>query len=117
MLAERAHAQTNTNSNPEPRPPAVDSDSPSWLFPVAKLDERLPRWLHIGGQYRDRLEGPIGIGYTGTNDFYLLDRFRLIIRIHPNDWLTFFGELQDYRIFFNHHIYYANPLLFRLNHS
>ncbi len=109
MIADRAHAQTNPNSNPAPSPPAVESDSPSWLFPVAKLDERLPRWLHIGGQYRDRLEGPIGIGYTGTNDFYLLDRFRLIIGIRPKEWLTFFGEVQDSRIFFNHHIANANP--------
>src|SRR6266851_5590451 len=109
MIADRAHAQTNPNSNPAPSPPAVESDSPSWLFPVAKLDERLPRWLHIGGQYRDRLEGPIGIGYTGTNDFYLLDRFRLIIGIRPKEWLKFYGEVQDSRIFFNHHIANANP--------
>ncbi len=109
MLAERAHAQTNPNSNPAPSPPAVESDSPSWLFPVAKLDERLPRWLHIGGEYRDRLEGPIGIGFTGTNDFYLLDRFRLTVAIRPNDWLKLFGEVQDSRIFFNHHIANANP--------
>src|SRR5260370_9362877 len=109
MLAERAHAQTNPNSNPAPSPPAVDSDSPSWLFPIAKLDESLPSWLHIGGEYRDRLEGPIGIGFTGTNDFYLLDRFRLIVAIQPKDWLTFYGEVQDSRIFFNHHIANANP--------
>jgi hypothetical protein len=109
MLPDLAHAQTNTNSNPAPSQAAADSDSPSWLFPVAKLDERLPRWLHIGGEYRDRLEGPIGIGYTGTNDFYLLDRFRLKVAIHPKDWLKFYGEVQDSRIFFNHHIANANP--------
>src|SRR5258708_15636345 len=109
MIADRAHAQTNPNSNPAPSPPAVDSDSPSWLFPVAKLDERLPRWLHIGGEYRDRLEGPIGIGFTGTNDFYLLDRFRLTVAIRPNNWLKLFGEVQNSRIFFNHHIANANP--------
>jgi hypothetical protein len=109
MLADRAHAQTNPNSNPAPSPPVVDSDSPSWLFPIAKLDESLPSWLHIGGEYRARLEGPIGIGFTGTNDFYLLDRFRLTVAIQPKDWLTFYGEVQDSRIFFNHHIANANP--------
>jgi hypothetical protein len=30
---------------------------------VAKLDEVLPRWFHIGGEYRDRLEGLIGTGF------------------------------------------------------
>jgi hypothetical protein len=111
MLPALVQAQTNPNSdpaNPAPRSPAAN-DPPSWLFPVAKLDESLPRWLHIGGQYRDRLEGPIGIGYTGTNDFYLLDRFRLIVAIRPKEWLEFFGEVQDSRIFFNHHIANANP--------
>src|SRR5260370_25396089 len=29
--------------------------------------------------------------------------------IRPKEWLTFFGEVQDSRIFFNHHIANANP--------
>ena len=109
MLAHPAQAQTNPKSNPVPDPPAVDADPPSWLFPIVEFDESLPRWLHIGGEYRDRLEGPIGIGFRGTNDFYLLDRFRLKVAIQPKDWLTFYGEVQDSRIFFNHHIANANP--------
>ena len=109
MLPNLAQAQTHSKSNPAPSPPAVDSDPPSWLFPIDKLDESLPRWLHIGGEYHDRLEGPIGIGYRGTNDFYLLDRLRLKVAIQPKDWLKFYGEVQDSRIFFNHHIANANP--------
>jgi hypothetical protein len=42
-------------------------DPPDWLFPIAKLDQSLPSWIHIGGQYRNRLEGPSGIGYTGRS--------------------------------------------------
>jgi len=99
-------AQANPNSNPAPSPPAADS---SWLFPIDKLDETFPSWLHIGGEYRDRLEGPTGIGYQGTNDFYLLDRLRVTVAIQPTDWLKFYGEVQDSRIFFNHHIANANP--------
>jgi Alginate export len=109
MLPTRARAQTNSSSNPTPNSPAVDSDSPSWLFPVAKLDESLPYWLHIGGEYRDRLEGPTGIGFTSTKDFYLLDRLRVKITIQPKDWLKFYGEVQDSRIFFNHHTPNGNP--------
>ena len=60
-------------------------------------------------EYRDRLEGPIGIGYQGTNDFYVLDRLRVTVAIQPKDWLKFYGEVQDSRIFFNHHIPNANP--------
>src|ERR1700747_42666 len=109
MLPDRAQAQTNPNSNPTPRPTAADSDDPSWLFPIAKLDEVLPYWFHIGGEYRDRLEGPIGTGFANTSDFYLLDRLRVKLTIQPKDWLKFYGEVQDSRIFFNHHIPNANP--------
>ena len=68
LFPNRAHGQTNPTTNPEPSPAAADADAPSWLFPVAKLDEHLPKWLHIGGKYRNRLEGPTGIGFTATND-------------------------------------------------
>jgi hypothetical protein len=84
-------------------------ESPSWLFPITKLNEHLPSWIRIGGQYRNRLEGPTGIGFTGTNDFYLLDRLRVRVAIQPRPWLSFLGEVQDSRIFFNHHIPNGNP--------
>jgi hypothetical protein len=87
MLPDRAQAQTNPSSNPGASPPAADSDHTSWLFPVDKLDESLPSWLRFGGEYRDRLEAPIGIGYQGTNDFYVLDRLRVTVAIQPKDWL------------------------------
>src|ERR1700751_5878913 len=105
MFSGRAHAQ----SNAAPGAPAADSDTPSWLFPVEKLDEVLPRWLHIGGEYRARPEGPTGTGFANTSDFYLLDRLRVSIGIQPKEWLKFYGEVQDSRIFFNHHIANANP--------
>jgi hypothetical protein len=69
----------------------------------------LPPWLHIGGEYRGRFEGPIGIGYAGTNDYYFLDRLRVKVAIQPKKWLLFYGEVQDARIFFNQHIANANP--------
>jgi hypothetical protein len=97
-----------------PEPPAVPDphaghDPPEWLFPVARLDDSLPKWLFIGGQYRNRLEAPRGIGYSQTNDVYLLDRLRLRVIVQPKPWLSFHGEVQDARIFFNHHIANANP--------
>jgi hypothetical protein len=110
MLPVRAQTQANPNSSTALNPSANESDDPSWLFPVAKLDEVLPRWLHIGGEYRDRLEGPIGTNFANTSDFYVLDRLRVKVAIQPEDWLKFYGEVQDARIFFNHHIPNANPL-------
>jgi hypothetical protein len=174
-LPNQAQAQANPNANPVPSLPTAESDGPSWLFPVAKLDDGLPRWFHIGGewkvrlvpasprhaistpalvdaqtssdpkaaaqssaapdpnatpdwlfpiaelnkhlpswlrfggQYRNRFEGPMGIGFTGTDDYYLLDRLRAWVNIQPKGWLRFHAEVQDARIFFNHHIPNANP--------
>src|SRR6202140_1467305 len=99
---------TGIQTGGAPDPSAAD-DSPDWLFPVATLDQRLPGWRRFGGQYRGRLEGPTSINYTGTKDFYLLDRLRVWVNIQPKDWLIFHGEVQDARIFFNHHIPNANP--------
>ena len=79
------------------------------LFPVTKLNEFLPGWLRVGGEYRNRLEGPAGIGFTSAKDFYLLDRLRVHLAIQPKEWLGFYGEVQDSRIFFNHHTPNANP--------
>lgn len=89
--------------------PARTNDSMDWMFPVTKLNRSLPSWFRIGGEYRGRLEGPTGIGFTSTNDFYYLDRLRVNLAVQPKGWLLFYGEVQDARIFFNHHNPNANP--------
>ena len=88
---------------------AAAGDAPDWLFPIVRLDEALPDWLRIGGEYRNRLESPAGIGRADVNDFYLLSRLRVNATIQPTPWLGFHGEVQDARIFFNHHTPAANP--------
>src|SRR5216683_6741440 len=116
MSTAPGQVNTQTSSDPSkdaqsgaaPDPSAAD-DPPDWLFPIAKLNESFPSWLRIGGQYRGRLEGPAGIGFTRTRDFYLLDRLRVHVTIQPKEWLRFHAEVQDARIFFNHHIPNANP--------
>jgi hypothetical protein len=120
VVGQRINAQTVLDLNADPgssansaAPAPSDSsgadDSLDWLFPVHKLNRSLPGWFRIGGEYRGRLEGPTGIGYTGTNDFYFLDRLRIKLGIKPKEWLLLYGEVQDARIFFNHHIANANP--------
>src|SRR5216683_85182 len=108
VAEQRINAQTIPNSSPEPGSSrnsaskdsgsgAADDDSMDWLFPVHKLNRSLPDWLRIGGEYRGRLEGPTGIGFSGTNDFYFLDRLRVKLGIKPKEWLLFYGEVQDSR--------------------
>jgi Alginate export len=103
-----SESSTNLGAAGTPEPAGAD-DSLDWLFPVTKLNRSLPSWFHIGGEYRGRLEGPTGIGFTGTDDFYSLDRLRVNIAVQPKEWLLFYGEVQDSRIFFNHHNPNANP--------
>ena len=89
---------------------AFDGDkSEGWVFPVQSLNHVLPRWVQFGGEYRTRVEGADGINFTTTNDTYLLSRFRLNIKIQPRKWLSFFGETQDSRVFFNQHLPEAPP--------
>ena len=110
-LAAQSDAGANSGADPAPSPAAVnaDADSATWLFPIEKLDEHLPTWLHIGGEYRNRLEGPMGIGYASTDDFYSLNRLRINATIQATSWLGMHGEVQDAQIFFNHHVPNANP--------
>src|ERR1700722_9757359 len=68
-----AGSSTNSSSAGVLDPTATD-DSMDWLFPIMKLNRSLPSWLRIGGEYRGRIEGPTGIGFTGAQDFYYLDR-------------------------------------------
>src|SRR5258708_9811132 len=105
----RVKAQEASDSTVGRELGADTHDPPDWLFPIAKLDQSLPDWIHIGGQYRDRVEAPSGIGYAGSSDFYMLQRLRLNVTIQPKPWLRFRAALQDARIFFNHHIPSANP--------
>ena len=108
-LSERSTAQARPEPAPADDSAAAEPDPSAWLFPIDKLNETLPGWLRLGGEYRLRFEGPMGIGYKPTDDSYLLDRLRVTVAIQPEDWLKFFGEVQDARIFFNQHIAKANP--------
>src|SRR5260370_10814845 len=99
-----ALAQSTDSYEPTSRTAFDGVKSGAWLFPVERLNQALPRWLRFGGEYRSRIEGADDIKYTTTNDTYLLSRFRFNATIQPENWLTFFGETQDSRIFFNHHV-------------
>ena len=88
----------------------VDGANPDgWLFPITQLDRSLPSWLQFGGQFRDRVEGQLGLAYNPVNDGYDLTQLRLGIYIQPTHWLEFVGVTQDSRAFFNHHVANAPP--------
>ncbi len=84
-------------------------DPDGWVYPITKLDQYLPHWIQFGGQFRDRVEGPYGIGYAPANDTYDLTQLRLGIYIQPLSWLELVGVTQDSRVFFNQHVPSAPP--------
>ena len=81
----------------------------SWLFPVTELDRSLPSWLQFGAQFRDRVEGQVGLHYAPTNDTYNLTQLRIGIYIQPTNWFRIVSVTQDSRVFFNQHVPNAPP--------
>jgi alginate export protein len=109
LTVSSAFAQATGSQQPTSQN-ALDGDkSGGWLFPIENLNDTLPRWLRFGGEFRSRVASEDGIGYTKTNDSYLLSRVRVDVTIQPSKWLSFFGETQDSRVFFNHHVPDAVP--------
>jgi hypothetical protein len=69
--------------------------------PLEVLDERLPSWLQFSGEYRSRWEARAGQNFSTGDDGYLLSRLWLTTEIKPTEWLSFVGQMQDSRVFFN----------------
>ena len=79
-------------------------DPGGWLFPITHLNELLPHWIQFGGQFRDRAEGQLGLGYASVDDGYDLTQLRLGIYLRPTRWLKLVAVTQDARVFFNHRV-------------
>jgi hypothetical protein len=104
MIAARPASPQSQASATTSEPGARQTDVANWLQPVGELNRDLPPWLQFGGEYRLRAEGQNGIKFGKIDDGYLLGRLRLNLLVKPTPWLSFFGETQDSRIFFNQHV-------------
>lgn len=69
--------------------------------PAEKLNQHLPSWIQLRGEFRARGESDHDIRFGSTTDTHILSRLRLGITIAPAKWLSFEGEAQDSRIFLN----------------
>ena len=62
------------------------------------IGDDMPDWLSLGGEFRVRVEGRSGLGFSADrNDDYSLWRVRLDIGIQPVGWLKFGFQGQDAR--------------------
>jgi hypothetical protein len=76
---------------------------------TTQINHELPKWLRLSGSYRMRFEDQSGLGFKDSSDAYLLARFWLGATIQPAAWLSFFGQAQDARMFFNNVLPSASP--------
>jgi hypothetical protein len=64
-----------------------------------RANERLPSWLRLRGEFRERMEGADGIGFNDSReDLYWLSRVRLNATITPSKSLSFQAQVQDARV-------------------
>jgi len=79
---------------PPPAQPPSRSEPPL----PNRLNEVLPQWLRVRGEFRDRMEGPTSIGFTeNRDDLYWQSRFRFDISAKASPILAFQMQLQDAR--------------------
>ena len=69
--------------------------------PGDELNQRLPSWIKLSGEFRFRGESDHDLRFRDASDSHGLSRIRLGVTIAPAKWLSFDGEAQDSRIFFN----------------
>jgi hypothetical protein len=62
------------------------------------LKPTLPRWLKLGGEIRGRTELDTGIGMTGSDNSYHLQRTRLDFGIRLHQQVRFTAQIQDSRV-------------------
>jgi hypothetical protein len=84
------------------------TDKPSFS-PAAELNRHLPSWIRLRGEFRVRGESDHDIRFGTATDTHALTRLRLGVTLAPTNWLSFDGEAQDSRIFFNGRLGSAPP--------
>ena len=67
----------------------TDSTRSSEKKPSDFLNEKLPDWLQLSGEYRSRFEYYDGGGFNQAEDGYLLSRTRFNILFKPTSSLSF----------------------------
>jgi hypothetical protein len=77
----------------------VDTPKPPSVPIVNRVNDALPPWLQVRGEFRERMEGFTNSGFTeDRDDLYWLSRFRLGATVRPAQRLAFSVEVQDARV-------------------
>jgi hypothetical protein len=84
----------------QPASPPPSAPSSSSVPAPLGVSGQLAPWLQVRGEFRTRIEGFSGGGFTaGNDDAYWMERFRLSATVSPVTSLSFFVQVQDARAF------------------
>jgi len=104
-LSGAATAQTVADNKTASASAAVASQiqpavTPSPKAPVPnRLNEVLPSWLRVRGEFRERAEGFESAGFVSDrDDAYYLSRFRFNATVTPSKTFSFQAQVQDARV-------------------
>jgi len=94
VLPLAAAAQQTPTPAAAPPPPA-----PQKVPVFNRANQKLPDWLRVRGEFRERVEGFQNSGFTeGRDDGYALSRVRFNVTVTPNKYLSFQANVQDARV-------------------
>ena len=94
VLPLAAAAQQTPTPAAAPPPPA-----PQKVPVFNRANQKLPEWLRVRGEFRERVEGFQNSGFTeGRDDGYALSRVRFNVTVTPNKYLSFQANVQDARV-------------------
>ena len=91
--ASSARAQPQQTQTPPAAAPAARPPLPN------RLNEVLPSWLRLRGEFRERVEGFENSGFVADrDDAYFLSRFRFNVAVTASPQLSFQAQVQDARV-------------------
>src|SRR5688572_18061509 len=97
MLGADTSSLRAQQTSQQPAAP-ITPTAPSAPF-VNRANELMPSWLRVRGEFRERMEGFTGAGFTeGRDDLYWLSRFRFNATVSPSPLFAFTVQAQDARV-------------------
>jgi hypothetical protein len=103
QTASSAQAQITPAAAPAasqaPAPAGAPPQVPQKVPIFNRANQKLPAWLRVRGEFRERIEGFQNLGFTeGRDDGYALSRVRLNVAVTPNKHFSFQANVQDARV-------------------